>query len=112
KLFDLGAAFPHVEREGSGLLDRVVVAPGVLAQPAQQLELPRDLRRRTDVAGVAMAGDQRQSPLLTAASDQDRRVRPAQRLGRVEGTFQPDTPTFEWLLAAVLALPHRKASLD
>src|SRR4029453_16851476 len=69
----LRTVFADVERKWRRLLERVVVAPGLIAESPEEVELARDLRRRPDVAGVGVARHERQRPFLAAARDEDRR---------------------------------------
>jgi hypothetical protein len=74
QLRDFGAIGCHVECEWRGVLDRVVVTAGVVAQSFQELELLGQLGRGRDIAGVAVLRDQRQCAPLAAAGDEDRRM--------------------------------------
>src|SRR6478736_3358155 len=100
-----------VEAEWRRLLDRVVVATGLVAEPPEQLELARDIRRRRDIAGVAVAGYERQGPLLTATGDEDRRMGPAQALRHVQRPTEANVAPLERPLVAALAGPHPQADL-
>ena len=67
-----------------GLLDPgVIPAEGVAVAP-QDLQLVAEVGAAGDVAGVGVLGDEPERLALTAASDHDRRVRPADRLRMVE----------------------------
>ena len=71
-----------------------------------------DIRRRRDVAGVAVAGDERQGPLLAATGDQDRRMWPGEALRHVLRPAEPNVSALERPLVAALAGPHPQADLD
>ncbi len=72
--------------DGGGARDLLVVAPEVLAVPAQHAELvAQPVGISADVAGVAPAGDELQGDLLAAAPDPERRVRLLDALGLVYG---------------------------
>src|SRR5205823_7051496 len=112
KLIHARAVLAGIEEERSRLLDRLVVAAGLVTQATEKLELAWDLSAGPDVARVRIAGDQRERSLLPAAGDQDRRMRPAQALRQVERPTQLEVLAFESLIAAALALPHLQAGLD
>ena len=103
------AALGRVEVVVRGLVDRVVVAPDLRAVRTQNVELARLARAREKVARVGVLGDHPQRLLLAAAADHDRRVRPGQRLRRVERALE------RVVLAAVgllVAVPHLQADLQ
>ena len=62
-----------------------------------------------EVAGLGVAGDQPQRLTLAAAPDEDRRVRPGQGLGRVQGPFEVVVPPG---VGRLVVLPHPEADLD
>ena len=112
QLADLRAVLADVEAERRRLLDRVVVAARLVAERRSSVQLPRDLGRRRDVAGVGVARDERQRPLLAAAGDQDRRVGPAAGSGARSAARSSRTCLpVERLLVAPLAVPHPQADL-
>src|SRR5947207_11892553 len=84
ELADLRSILTHVKKERGRLLDGVVIASLLLAQPLQDIELAGDLRRRPDVARIAVSRDQGQRSSFATAGDEDRWVRPAQALGQIE----------------------------
>src|SRR5918997_1531154 len=84
--FGIVPVFEQEDVHGGGACDLLVVAPEVLAVPAQHAELvAQPLRVAADVAGVAPAGDEPQGDLLAAAPDPERRVRRLHALGLVYG---------------------------
>src|SRR4029453_1490306 len=108
----LRTVFADVERKWRRLLERVVVAPGLVAESPEEVELARDLRRRPDVAGVGVAGHERQRPFLAAARDEERRVRAREALRQVQGAPEVDMLAVEVALAAAIACPHLETGLD
>src|ERR1700730_7517795 len=111
-LAGLGAVLANIEGERRRLLDGVEVAALLFAEPAQQVQLARDLRRGPDVASVTVPRHQRERPLFAAARDQDRRMGAAEALGHVERAPEPDVLTRESRFAAALPGPHFQAGLD
>src|SRR6266567_1276989 len=109
ELADLRSILTHIEKERGRLFDGVVIAPLFLAQPLQDIELAGDLRRRPDVARIAVSRDQGQRSSFATARDEDRWVRPAQALGQIEGAAYPDVLAFEGALTSPFAFPHLKA---
>src|SRR5438876_3357207 len=86
-----------------GLLYRGIVATLRGAVPAQHVELVRRLGGIEEVARVGVAGHQQQRLALTLPADEDRRVRAAQRLGRVQRAGQVVVLALE---RAVVIAPH------
>src|SRR5215203_94107 len=106
------AVLPYVEGERAGLLDQAVVPAFGLAVPAENVELPRDLRARTETAGVGVACDQAQGLSLAVTGDHNRRVGPAQALREVERTLEPVVSSLKGALVAPLAAPHPQGYLE
>src|SRR6202521_3993168 len=106
------AVVPDVEGEHRGLLDLVVVAADRLAMLAQDLKLVRQLGSGEEVAGLRILRDQAECFLFATAADQDRRMRAAETLRRVERPFQPVMLAVDRLLRAAFAIPHREADLE
>src|SRR5579872_4520258 len=105
------AVLAEVEAGLRGLLDLAVVAALGRAVLAEHLELVRRLRRVVDgdVARVRVAGHQPEGLLLARAADQDRRVRAAERLRRVQRAGQVVVLAVERRLGA---RPHLLADED
>src|SRR6266567_8994360 len=82
-----GAMLARVEGKHAGLLNRVVIPALSLTMLAQDLQLLRDLRTGLEVAGVGVACDQAQGPLLAAPGNQNRRMWSAEALRDVERTL-------------------------
>src|SRR5438067_1971315 len=78
---------------------------------AIEIQLTRDLGRGTQVAGVPVAGDQRQRSLLATSRNQDRRMRPTEALGQVQRALEANVLALERSLVALLACPHPQAGL-
>jgi hypothetical protein len=72
---DLLSPLADVEAGHDGLLDVVVVAALGIAVRAEDVQLPRDIRRGEQVARLRVPRDQAQGLRLPAAADQDRRRR-------------------------------------
>src|SRR5260221_12549794 len=79
---------------------------------AQHLQLLRDLRARTQIAGIGVACDQAQGLLLAAAGNQNRRTRTCEALRQVEWTLDAVVLSLERTLIALFALPHAQADLE
>src|SRR5215207_7052354 len=105
-LADFLTFLAHVEGERAGLLDLLVMPALILAMPAQDVQLPRNLRTRTQAAGVA--GDQAQGLFLAVACDHDRWVGPAQALWNVERSLEPVVLSLE---GAPVVAPHPQGYL-
>src|ERR1700759_947050 len=87
---DAGPVFVRFDEGGHRLLDGVVVAAGILTVRAKDIELVLQVVSETgsgqieQVAHVAITGDKAQSLALSAAGNQDRRVRVLQSIRRIE----------------------------
>ena len=73
---------------------------------AQDVELVRKLRSRTQAARIAVTGDEAQCLLLALARDHDRRMGPGQALRHVQRPFQPVMLADERPLVAMFAAPE------
>src|ERR1700716_695178 len=85
---DVLPAITDVEAEHRRLLDIVVIALLALAVALQNVELVLHLRRRKQVAGVRVFGDEAERLLLAGAADHDRRVRPREALRRAKRALE------------------------
>src|SRR2546423_780595 len=81
-------AVADIKTEHRRLLDLVVVTLVALAVTLQHVELVRHLRRRKQVAGIRIFGDEAKSLLLAHATDHDRRMRPREALGRAQRALE------------------------
>jgi von Willebrand factor type A domain len=95
----------HVVRR---LVDRVVVAADRRAVLAQDVQLPGLVPPREQVARVGVLRHHAQRLLLPAAADHDRRVRPGQRLRRVQ---RPPQLVVLPLVRLLVIGPHLQADL-
>src|SRR5215210_868045 len=112
QLIRLGAILADIEGERAGLLDLLVVPALGFAVGAQNIELVRQLRDRTQATGVGVACDQTQGLPLAVTGDHDRRMRPGEALRKVERTLEPVVRSFEGAFIATLTAPHPQADLD
>jgi len=76
---------------------------------AQHVELARQVRAGEQVAGLRVLGDEAQRLPLATAANHDRRVRFAQRLWRVQRSFQLEVPA---VIGGLVAAPHLQADLQ
>src|SRR5438876_11624344 len=72
----------------------------------------RQLRAGEEVAGVGILGHHPQRLTLTAAANQDRRMRSAQALGHIQRPPELVMLAGEWLFAASFAFHQGKADLE
>src|SRR5581483_7980019 len=103
------AVLAGVEVVEHGLLDVVVVAALALAVLAQDLQLVAQVGVAEEVARIAVLRHQPQRLALTAAADDDGRVRPLQRLRRVEGALQRVVPA---VVRRLVVAPHLQHDLQ
>src|ERR1035441_507174 len=87
-LAGLLALLADVEAEVARLGDLVVVAALGVAVRAQYVQLAGQVGAGEQVAGVGVPGHETERLLLPAAADHDRRMRPGQRLRRVQRSFE------------------------
>src|SRR6185437_8047940 len=83
--------------------------PDRLAVLAQDVQLAGLVAAGEQVARVGVLGDQAKRLLLAAAPDHDRRVRPGQRLRRVQ---RPPKRVVLALVGLLVAPPHLQADLQ
>ena len=111
---EAGPVFVRFDEGGHRLLDRVVVAAGILAVRAKDIELVLQVVSETgsgqikQVAHIAVAGDKAQGLAFSAAGDQDRRVRVLQGIGRIERPEQLVVRSLPWRLVSA---PHLQDDL-
>src|SRR3989442_1841546 len=111
-LAQIFAVVAKVERKQRGFLDVVVIAANGPAVVAQDVELAWDLGSGKEVAGVRILGHKPQRFLFAAATNKDWGVGAAERLRRVERTFELVVLAPERLFAATFSLPHLLADLE
>src|SRR5205823_10685086 len=93
----------------AGLLDVVVVAALALAVLAEHVELVGQRGAGEEVARLRVAGDHPQRLPLSATADEDRRMRPGQRLRGVQRALELVVPAVE---RAFVVAPHAQADLQ